>query len=175
MDPHPETNTPDAEPDPDAIVAELEALRVERDELTAKYQRLLADFQNFQRRSLANERDAKDQGVRSVALGVLGVVDHFDQALALDPARVTPAQLLTGLEAIRAELLKSLAGFGVTAISPAVGDAFEPGRHEALMQRPAPGVASGCISQVVQAGYVLGGRVIRPAKVAVAPQTEQSE
>jgi molecular chaperone GrpE len=76
---------------------------------------------------------------------------------------------------IRSELLKGLAANGVEAVEPAVGDAFDPNLHEAVLRQPPESgaeVEPGSISMVLQAGYRLGDMVIRPAKVGLAPGEE---
>lgn len=150
----------------------LEALQRERDELDSKYRRALADFQNYQRRATQNEREARLSGVRSVVEPVVHVVDHFDLALQLDPEKTSAEQVLGGVRVIRDELFKVLQSHGVSVIQPEIGEAFTPGRHEAVMQHAAEGVAGGGVSMVMQAGYAIGDRVLRPAKVAVAPADE---
>jgi molecular chaperone GrpE len=76
---------------------------------------------------------------------------------------------MDGVKVIRQELLKALESGGVTVISPQPGDEFDPNRHSAIMQQPAEGVEPGRVSATFQPGYALGDRVIRSAKVAVAP------
>jgi len=151
-------------------IAELEGQLADAN---ARAIRALADFQNFQRRSLQNEIAAKQDGVSGVVRGVVNALDHFDLALHLDPAKSTAEQIVGGVRVIRDELLKVLAQQGVSMINPADGDDFQPGRHEAIMQMQKDGVESGQVAQTLQAGYVLStagnDRVLRPAKVAVAP------
>lgn len=156
----------------ESLRADLAAASEARDEATAKAQRVLADFQNYQRRALASEREALEQGRRDVVRGILTVLDHFDLALSHDASAMSVEQLLDGVRAIRAELMKVLQGFGASVISPAAGEEFEPGRHEAVMQQAAAGVAPGRIAATLQAGYMLGDRVVRPAKVAVTPSID---
>ena len=78
-------------------------------------------------------------------------------------------QAVQGLSMLHAELAKSLEKVGVERIEPTVGDAFDPGVHEAVMKQPVDGVAPGAISMAFQSGYRLGDSVLRPAKVAVQP------
>ncbi|MEM1329628.1 MAG: nucleotide exchange factor GrpE [Planctomycetota bacterium] len=146
------------------------AVEQERDEFRDKYQRALADYQNYQRRALNNEREAKSAGMRTVVESVIGVVDHFDLALNQDPEKASAEQILGGVQVIRDELFKALAGHGVATIEPSPNDEFAPGEHEAVMQQAAEGIEGGRVSMMLQVGYRLGDRVVRPAKVAVAPQ-----
>ncbi len=150
----------------------LEALQRERDEFESKYRRALADFQNYQRRAAQNEQEARLSGVRSVVEPVVNVVDHFDLALQLDPGKTSAEQVMGGVRVIRDELFKVLQSHGVSVIQPEIGEAFTPGRHEAVMQHAAEGVSGGGVSMVMQAGYAIGDRVLRPAKVAVAPASD---
>ena len=150
-------------------VARAEA---ERDEAREKHQRALADFQNFQRRAGMNEKEAHLQGVRAVLQSLLGVLDNFDLTLAQDPEKLTSEQLLGGIGVVRDELERALALHGVSRITPEVNEEFRPGEHEAVMQQPAEGAEPGRISMPVQVGWRIGDRVVRPAKVAVAPGSE---
>ena len=81
----------------------------------------------------------------------------------------TVAGAVDGLRMVRGELLRALEKAGVDLLQPKPGDAFDPHQHEAIMQAPAAGVATGHVSNTLQCGYRLGETVLRPAKVAVAP------
>lgn len=150
----------------------IDQLTTERDEANNRAVRAMADFQNYQRRSLQNEIEAKRQGVTSVILSVLPVLDHFDLALTQATPDDASRRILDGVRVIRAELIKVIESHGVVLINPQPNDEFDPNRHSAIMQQPADGVEAGRVSACFQPGYVLGDRVIRSAKVAVAPATE---
>jgi molecular chaperone GrpE len=147
-------------------IAELE---FQVDELKDKYQRSLADFQNYQRRALQNERNERQQGVRDVLQSLLGVLDHFELALAQDANAATAEQILSGVSAIKAEFLRVLQSKGVGLISPEPGEVFDPNQHEAVLNQFIEGVEPGCVASMLQAGYTINDRVVRPAKVAVTP------
>ncbi|MCW5755617.1 MAG: nucleotide exchange factor GrpE [Phycisphaeraceae bacterium] len=147
----------------------FEKLSSDFEEMESRWKRSLADFQNFQRRAAGNEVEARARGVRDVCESMLGALDSLDMALSQDPASITPEQMFQAIGTIRAEAMKAMARHGVVPIEPEVGEAFNPGRHEAVMQQPAEGVGPGCVSRVFQSGYAMGERVLRPAKVAVAP------
>ena len=153
----------------DALLAQIESLTAERDEAKSLYLRALADFQNYQRRSLENEREAKRQGVTGLLLSVVPVIDHFDLALAHNTEKATVAQVVEGVKVIREELLRVLGQHGVTVVNPSPNDELDPNRHHALMQQAAEGVEPGRIARTLQVGYMLGDRVIRPANVIVTP------
>lgn len=151
------------------LQAELEKVITEREEAKSAYLRSLADFQNYQRRSLENEREAKRQGATSLLLSVVPVIDHFDFALTHNPENMTAAQAVEGVKVIREELLRILGQHGVSVVNPAPNDELDPNRHHAVLHQPAEGVEPGRISRTLQVGYMLGDRVIRPANVAIAP------
>ena len=176
----PNTPDPHAHRDPsDEVETAAEALdrcdrlQAELEEANNRYLRLAADYQNSQRRHTQNEVHAKLQGIAAVTQSILSVLDHFDLALAIDPAKASAAQVIDGVKVIRDELMKTLVGHGVGVIQPRQGDAFEPGRHEAVMQQPVAGVGPGLVASCFQPGYTLTvagtERVVRPAKVAVTP------
>lgn len=171
QDETPEQRTEET-PDPQEQIAQLQE-RIE--ELNNRYLRVLADYQNSQRRATTNEQEARRQGVQDVARSILTVLDHFDLALNQDPSKTTPEQLVSGVRVIRQELFRALQSHGLGAINPDPGDEFQPARHEAITHQQAPGVKPGHIAATLQTGYTLGDRVIRPAKVAVAPTPEGYE
>lgn len=144
----------------------------QRDENQAKLIRAIADHQNFQRRAALNEREARTSATQGVVQGLIPLLDQFDMALLLDPEKVTAQTVIDGVKMTRDEFVRILNGYGVSAISPEVGDEFEPGIHEAMMQQAAEGVEPGHIAFVMSVGYKLGERVIRPAKVGVVPTPE---
>lgn len=151
--------------------SEIEMLRAQLQEATTVKLRLMADYQNFQRRSMTNERLQFSEGVARAVSGVVSVIDHFDIALLQDPAKASAQQIMDGVRVVRDELLKSLAASGVVTIRPSHNEEFVPGRHEAVMQQPAEDVTPGHINTVFQPGYAIqtatGERVLRPAKVTV--------
>ncbi len=151
---------------------QAEILRRERDELEAKWRRVLADFQNYQRRSLQNEAEARERGVSAVVESVITAMDHFEKALSHDASRMTAEQLVGGVKMIHEELVKAIARHGARVIEPRVNDEFDPLRHQAVAKREAQGIDPGRIVQVLQSGYAMGERTIRPAMVVVAPLAE---
>jgi molecular chaperone GrpE len=151
----------------------LATLEIELADVRGKYLMTLADYQNSQRRAVQNEAVAKDHGKGAVIQQVVAVMDHFDIAFQQDVTKMTAEQAVSGLRVIRDELMRVLQSLGVGMLSPARNDEFVPGRHEAVVQQSAEGVEPGRIVQTLQAGYTLSGptgdRVLRPAKVMVAP------
>jgi len=153
----------------DAHIAELEEKLAEAEE---NILRARADFQNYQRRALASERDAREWGAAGVLGDMVAVLDHFDVALSQDPDKASATSIIDGVRLIKGEMIRALKDHGVAAIEPAPGDELDPGRHEALGQMPAEGVEPGRIAKVMQTGYAMGDRVLRPAKVFVTPAEE---
>jgi molecular chaperone GrpE len=153
----------------DNPVEQVRRLTDERDQALGDFKRALADFQNFQRRAALNEQEARRQGVTSVLGSVLPVLDHFDLALTQATPDDASRRIMDGVRLIRSELIRALEAHGVTLINPQPNDEFDPNKHSAIMQQPADGVHPGRVSATFQPGYVLGDRVIRSAKVAVAP------
>ena len=152
------------------LVQAVERLTAERDEAVAARMRSQADFANFQRRSVENEARARVGGLVQLTRALMPVLDHFDLALAQDHAKLTVEQLAKSIEMTRAELQKALEQNGIARIEPTPGTAFDPLQHDAVMRQPAEGIAPGCVSMRFQTGWRLGESVLRPAKVAVAPE-----
>jgi molecular chaperone GrpE len=148
----------------------------QRDENFGRFQAMAAEHQNYQRRAAMNENEARISARQGVVQALIPLLDHFEMALMQDPEKVSAKDVIAGVEMIRSEFVRMLSGYGVSAIEPKVGDEFDPGPHAAMMQQDADGVEPGHISLVMGIGYKLGDRVIRPAKVGVAPdQSEEGE
>ena len=158
--------------------AQVATLQAELDDLQSRLLRLSADYQNYARRSQQNIDDAKQQQLMSLARGLLAVLDHFDRALEVDPKNAGSQGLLQGVQIVRDELHKLLEQWGIRKIAVQPGDVFNPLFHEAVMRQPAPTAESGAASEpgeaapnrvaaVFQAGYTLGDKTLRPAKVSI--------
>lgn len=134
-----------------------------------KYLRSLADFQNYQRRALINEKQARQEGKSSVLEGLLTVLDNLDRVLSPDVSSMTLEQVVEGVRVTRDEMLRVLSNLGMHKMEVAPGDEFIPGRHEAMLQQPSNDIDPGHIVAQFAPGYALGERVLRPVKVSVAP------
>jgi molecular chaperone GrpE len=152
-----------AQPDPVAVAVEL------RDRLL----RALADMENLRKRTDREVADARLYGVTSFARDVLGVADNMRRALeAVAPELRTSNQsgakaFIDGVELTERELLKALEMNGVRQFSPQ-GEKFDPNLHQAIFEVPDATVPAGSVVQVVQPGYMIGERVLRPALVGVS-------
>lgn len=150
----------------------IEALEAERDQLFDRLQRVSADYQNYMRRAANNLNESIELARGDLLKSFVPVLDHFDNALSVEPASEEAKRLADGMRIVRDELLKVLQQAGVERIEVAVGEPFDPHRHEAMMRQPAEGVEPFHVSMFMQPGYAYGKRTLRPAKVAVAPEVE---
>jgi molecular chaperone GrpE len=150
--------------------AELDKLKAERDDLFQRLARTTADFKNAQRR-MEGEFDQRLQYANSSLIkSLLPVIDNFERALAVDPAKADAASILKGMQIVHDQWLNVLKSQNVTEIAPKPGDPFEPAHHEALLQQDAPQYAGQgpTVVQLLQKGYSLHDRTLRPAQVAVS-------
>jgi len=145
-----------------------ESLRTELAEAVEARQLALADFQNFQRRSLENEKRATASGRMDVIRPLLGVLDQVDLALSQDPKAVSVEAIFSGVQLVRDEMCRVLDGQGVVAIDPEPGADFDAHHHQAVVHEPSDDVAEGRIIRRLQIGWVHGDMVLRPAVVAVS-------
>ncbi|MBB4305616.1 molecular chaperone GrpE [Rhodobium orientis] len=149
------------------------ALSEENAKLKDQLLRTLAEMENLRKRTGKELRDARDYAASSFARDMLTVSDNLRRALDAvgDEARAGADAALTGLldgvEMTEREMLKTLEKHGVKKLDPA-GEKFDPNLHQAMFEVPNPQVPSGTVVQVVQSGYVIGERVLRPAMVGVA-------
>ncbi|GAA4428428.1 nucleotide exchange factor GrpE [Acidovorax lacteus] len=178
-DKHP-ANAPSADTAPEAVEAamaanaqdELERLNAELAELKAKsaeladqYLRAKAEAENARRRAEDEVTKARKFGIESFAESLLPVCDSLDAALAIKEA--TPQQLREGADATLRQLQSALERNKVLAIQPAAGEKFDPHQHQAISMVPAEQEANTVVA-VLQKGYLIADRVLRPALVTVA-------
>ncbi len=156
--------------DEDPLVAEIEALRAERDELKDRFMRSLADAENVRKRGERDRREAEQYGGTKLARDLLSVYDNLKRALdaAGDEQRAAALALIEGVELTMRELLTVLTRHGVTPVAPQVGEAFDPQLHQAMFEAPLPGTRAGDIIQVMTEGFLLHDRLLRPAQVGVS-------
>ncbi len=165
-----------AQPDP---VGMLEA---EKAELKDKLLRTLADMENLRRRTEREISDAKAYAVTGFARDMLSVADNLRRALeslgadAAQAADAATKAMIEGVELTERELVKTLDKHGVKKLDP-LGQKFDPNMHQAMFEAPDPAHAKGHVVAVIQTGYAINGRVLRPALVGVssgAPKVEPS-
>jgi molecular chaperone GrpE len=157
------------DPEPDAN----EALVKEAAESRDKMLRTLAEMENLRKRTQREVADAKTYGIAGFARDVLDIADNLQRALDAVPADAKAdagpglKALIEGVELTERSLLNALEKNGVKRFDPA-GEKFDPNFQQAMYEVPDSSVPAGTVVQVVQAGYTLGERVLRPALVAVS-------
>ena len=157
----------EAAPDPVA------ALIKETADLKDRLLRTLAEMENLRRRTEREVADARAYGVTNFARDILAVADNMERALkALDDeirekADAGVKALLDGVELTERELIKVMEKHGVKKIEPQ-GQKFDPNLHQAMFEIPDPSVPAGTVVQIMQPGYTIGERVLRPALVGVS-------
>jgi molecular chaperone GrpE len=145
-----------------------------------KLLRSLAEMENLRRRTEREVADARAYGIATFARDILGVADNMRRALDAGGTELRASgdphvvALFEGVELTERELLKALEKSGVTRIEP-LGEKFDPHKHQAMYEVADPSMAPGTVAQVVQAGYLIGDRVLRPALVAVAKAAPKAE
>jgi molecular chaperone GrpE len=164
------------DPEPAAVEAltkEVEVLTKEVAEARDKMLRTLAEMENLRQRTKREVADAKTYGITGFARDVLEIADNLQRALDAVPAEARAAAdpglkaLIEGVELTERSLLNALEKNGVKKFDPA-GQKFDPNFQQAMYEVPDPTVPSGTVVQVVQAGYLIGERVLRPALVGVS-------
>jgi molecular chaperone GrpE len=152
------------------LADELDRVRAERDELKDRFMRTLAEAENARKRGERERREAEQYGGSRLSRDLLPVYDNLRRALdvATDEQRAQSAALIEGVELTLRELTSVLTKHGVTPISPAIGDTFDPQLHQAMFEAALPGTRAGQIIQVMTEGFMLHDRLLRPATVGVS-------
>jgi molecular chaperone GrpE len=156
-------------PSHEALEREVAALQQEKAQLEDRWLRLQADFENHRKRTLREKQEALSYGHELVVKDLLPVVDNLERAIEHASAS-TGADfegMLQGVELVRRELLAVLAKHGVSTIE-AEGEVFDPNLHEALAQMEDDKVPAGRVGRMLQKGYRLRDRLLRPARVMVS-------
>jgi molecular chaperone GrpE len=171
-DPAP-ANEPAVQPEPAVAPKPSTSLDRELADTKDRLLRTLADMDNMRKRTEREVADARVYGISNFARDILGVADNMHRAMAAlddelrakadEPTKV----LLEGVELTERELMNVLEKHGVKRIEP-LGQKFDPNRHQAMYEIEDASVPAGTVIQVMQAGYLIGDRMLRPALVAVA-------
>jgi len=166
-----QTAAPEAEQKTAREVLETD-YKAKIDELNDKLLRAMAETQNMRRRADIDIQNAKNFGVQSFAKDLLGVMDNLFRALETIPEEEAAADpklksIKDGIEITKREMTNVFERNGLNRIDP-VGEPFDPNLHQAISQVPDSTVAAGTVLQVLQAGYTLKDRLIRPALVVVS-------
>jgi molecular chaperone GrpE len=166
-------NEPAVQPEPAVAPKPSTSLDRELAETKDRLLRTLADMDNMRKRTEREVADARVYGISNFARDILGVADNMHRAMAAlddelrakadEPTKV----LLEGVELTERELMNVLEKHGVKRIEP-LGQKFDPNRHQAMYEIEDASVPAGTVIQVMQGGYLIGDRMLRPALVAVA-------
>lgn len=165
FEPRPEIETPEADP--------VEALTKENADLKDRLLRLAAEMDNLRKRMAREIDDTRSYAITKFARDMLTATDSLSRALLVLPAETRDTadgplkSLIDGIDLTEREMQRLLAVHGVKPIE-AEGQKFDPHKHQAMFEVPDPTRPEGTVVQVVQAGYAIGDRVLRPAMVGVA-------
>lgn len=163
----------------ESLRKQLEAMQSERDDLFGKLQRVSADYANFQKRTARQVAESIAYEKEHLIKTLLPTLDNFDHTFEKSQAAESVEAVLAGVRIVYDQMLDTLRSHGVEIIE-AMGQPFDPSRHEAMMRREDPDHEDNIILEEFQKGYALNGRVVRPSKVIVnkracakaPPQTE---
>ena len=161
----------DTEPHVDAAEStELVALREEFDSLNDRHLRLVAEFNNFRRRSEQERRNVWSKAQADLVEKFLDVLDDLQRVAELDLSNATVDTIIEGVDLVERKFARTLEESGIEVIDP-VGDEFDPERMEAMMRVPSDSQQEvGTVAQVLQKGYSLKDVLVRPARVSVFTQ-----
>jgi molecular chaperone GrpE len=158
---------------PAATAETAEVLTAQVAELRDRWMRALADMENLRRRTEREVADARVYGIAGFARDMVAVADNVRRGLDAVPADLRAnadaglKALLEGIELTERELLKGFEKHNIKKLEP-LGAKFDPNLHQAMYEVPDSSVAAGTVVQVVQAGYTIGDRILRPALVGVS-------
>src|SRR4051812_11494387 len=167
FEPRPEIETPAPEADP------VEALSKENADLKDRLLRLAAEMENLRKRMAREVEDTRAYAITKFARDMLAATDSLSRAMLVLPAETRDTadgplrSLIEGIELTEREMQRLLAIHGVKPIE-AEGQKFDPHKHQAMFEVPDPTRPEGTVVQVVQTGYAIGDRVLRPAMVGVS-------
>ena len=161
----------------DAAAEELLALRAENQALKDQVLRVAAEAENTKRRAEREANDARAYAIQKFGRDLLTVADTLARALASPHESADPVlkNFVVGMEMTEKALQAAFENNGLKKIDPAKGEKFVPHQHQAMMEQPSTEVAAGGVIQVLQPGYDLLGRLIRPAMVVVAAEGSTGE
>lgn len=154
----------------DAALEHMEALAAENAALKEQVLRFAADAENTKRRAEREANDARAYAIQKFARDLLTVADTLGRAMTAPPQGDDPAvkNFVLGIEMTEKALQTAFEANSLKRLDPAKGTKFDPHQHQAMMEQPSTEVAAGGVIQVLQPGYELLGRLVRPAMVVVA-------
>ena len=160
----------DATEEDNQISEAVEAVIAERDEYKDRMMRALAEAENARKRADRDRRDAELYGGTRIGRDMLGVFDNLRRALDVidDELREKAAGLIEGIELTQKELLSVFEKHRIKKIEPEFGEKFDPQMHQAMFEAPVPGAPAGTVIQVMNVGFMIADRLLRPAQVGVS-------
>lgn len=166
----------DQAPLPSEEQVRIQLLESQVDGMKDQMVRALADAENTRKRARKEREDASKFAVSNFARDILSVADNLRRALDAVPVELMAElpqvkNLIDGIEATERELLRSFEKNGITKINP-MGEKFNPNFHEVMFEAPMPDKEHGTIIQVIDPGYMINGRILRPARVGIAKSHE---
>ena len=153
------------------LAQEIEALKAEIAAMKDQALRYAAEAENVKRRAEREMNDARAYAIQKFARDLLGAADNLSRATAASPRDSQDAAVknfIVGVEMTEKELQQAFERNGLKRVDPARGSKFDPNFHQAMMEQPSADVPGGGVIQVLQPGYELFGRIVRPAMVVVA-------
>ncbi|MEM7668730.1 MAG: nucleotide exchange factor GrpE [Pseudomonadota bacterium] len=152
------------------IAAATAELAAERDALKDRMMRALAEAENVRRRAERDQKDAQTYGGTRLARDLLAVYDNLSRAVSAadDDLRANHAGFLEGVELTQRELINTFSKHKISSVTPELGEKFDANRHQAMFEAPIPGAETGSIIEVIQPGFVIADRLLRPAIVGLA-------
>jgi molecular chaperone GrpE len=157
----------------DLLQVKIEALEAELDRTKDQMLRALADADNTRKRAKKERADTSRYAISAFAKDLLDFSDNFRRAIDSFPQELADSDnepirnMLSGLEAMEREILSTFAKHGITKLEP-MGEIFDPNFHEVMFEAPAEDRSAGTIIQLIEPGYMLHDRLLRPARVGVA-------
>jgi molecular chaperone GrpE len=148
-------------------LAGLRSRAEERDKFLTLLQRTQADFENYQKRNQREREQERRYWHGSLALDLLPVIDNLDRAMSAAKQAGESGPLVQGVALVQTQLLDMLKRHGITPID-ALGKQFDPNLHQAVMQQPSKDHPPNTVTQVLQQGFMIHDRVLRPASVVVS-------
>ncbi len=154
------------------ITQQIDSLKTQLEERNTQYMRIVADFENYRKRTLKDKEESEQQAKRNTITELLPVVDNFERARAqLKPQNDGEMTIHKSYQGVYKQLVDSLKRLGVSPMRPE-HQPFDPNLHEAVMREPTDEYSEGTVLEELVRGYYLGDRVLRHAMVKVAAPKE---
>lgn len=160
---------------PNADQLRIQTLEEQLDRMKNQMIRALAEAENTRKRAIKERRDTSKFAVSSFARDILNVADNLRRAIESIPAEILEEfqqvkNMTEGIEATERELLRCFEKNGIVKLEP-LDEKFDPNFHEVMFEAPVPGKENSTIIQIIEPGYTINGRILRPARVGIAKNT----